>query len=57
MFFLLMQGNHSGRRPSHRGQKLLMENAAKMAKAQERENYETLIILWFSSLKELTKTR
>lgn len=30
-----------------------MENAAKMA--QERENYETLIVLWFSSLKELDK--
>lgn len=55
MFFLLMQGNHSGRRPSHWGQRLLMENAAKMAKAQEREHYETLIVLWFSSLEELDK--
>lgn len=30
-----------------------MENAAEMA--QERENNETLIVLWFSSLKELDK--
>lgn len=30
-----------------------MENAAEMA--QETENNETLIVLWFSSLKELDK--
>lgn len=40
---------------SNWGQRLLMENTAKMAKAQVRDNYETLIVLWFSSLKELDK--